>query len=180
MPAPPAPPAHLLGLVSGSAVALSWTPTFAGGTPTATSLVVSGPVSGVVPLGTADSFQFPAVPPGTYTFQVVATNAAGQSPPSNAVTLTFPGTCSGSPGTPRRLVVERAVRTLSLSWSPPDTGAAATSYVLQVSGAFTGAVPLTGRGLAAPVPPGAYTFQLQAVNACGASPPTAPVTVVVP
>lgn len=178
--APPSAPSSLLGLANGSAVALAWTNTFAGGAPAAVSLVVNGPVSGVVPLSLTDTFQFAGVPPGTYTFQVVATNAAGSSPPSNAVSLTFPATCSGAPDPPRRLVVNRTGRTLSVAWSPPDTGVAVTSYVLLVSGAFSGAFPLTARDISAPVPPGAYTFRVQAANPCGASAPTTSVTVVVP
>lgn len=177
---PPSAPAHLLGIVNGSAVALSWTPTFAGGAPTSMSLVVNGPVSGTLPLGLTDSFQFPSVPPGTYTFRVIASNGAGPSPPSNAVTLTFPGACSSVPGPPRRLVVERATRTLSLSWSPPEFGGAVSHYVLYVSGAFAGAFPLTGRAISAPVPPGSYSFQVQAANACGDGGVTPLTTVVVP
>ena len=178
--APPSPPAHLLGTVQGSSLALSWTPTFAGGAPASVSLVVSGPVSGVVPLGTAESFQYGVVPPGTYTFSVVATNAAGSSAPSNALTLSFPAACTGVPGPPLRLAVDRSGRTLSLAWSPPETGGAVTAYLLTVSGAFSGVFPLTGRTISAPVAPGSYTFRLQAANACGVSTATAPLTVVVP
>lgn len=178
--APPSPPAHLLGTVQGSSLALSWTPTFAGGAPASVSLVVSGPVSGVVPLGAAESFQYANVPPGTYTFHVVATNAAGSSAPSNTLTLAFPAACTGVPGPPLRLAVDRSGRTLSLAWSPPETGGAVTAYLLTVSGAFSGVFPLTGRTIGAPVAPGAYTFRLQAANACGASAATTPVTVVVP
>ena len=156
------------------------TPTFAGGAPASVSLVVSGPVSGVVPLGAAESFQYANVPPGTYTFHVVATNAAGSSAPSNTLTLTFPAACTGVPGPPLRLAVDRSGRTLSLGWSPPETGGAVTAYLLTVSGAFSGVFPLTGRTIGAPVAPGAYTFRLQAANACGASAATTPVTVVVP
>ena len=84
------------------------------------------------------------------------------------------------PGPPLRLAVDRSGRTLSLAWSPPETGGAVTAYLLTVSGAFSGVFPLTGRTIGAPVTPGAYTFRLQAANACGASAATTPVTVVVP
>lgn len=178
--APPSPPSALSGMVNGSEVALSWTNTFAGGAPTGVSLVVNGPVSGVVPLGLTDRFQFPSVPAGTYTFQVVATNVTGSSAASNAVSLTFPGACSGVPHPPLRLFGSQTGRLLSVGWSPPETGAAVTSYVLLVSGAFNGAVPWPTRAISASVPPGAYTFRVRAVNPCGASAPTAPVTVVVP
>lgn len=176
----PSAPSQLLGLVNGSGLALSWTNTFAGGAPATVFLVVSGAVSGVVPLGLTDTFQFAGVPPGAYTLQVVASNAHGSSVPSNAVSLSFPGGCSGVPGQPRRLVAGRTGQTISVAWSPPETGAAVTGYALLVSGAFTGAFPITGRAISAPVSPGAYTFRVQSVNPCGASAPAAPITVVVP
>ena len=56
----------------------------------------------------------------------------------------------------------------------------ATGFVLNVSGAYNLALPLSTRGISAPVPPGSYTFTVAAANACGASPATAPQTVVVP
>lgn len=180
VPLAPSAPTSLLGLATGSALALAWTNSFAAGAPADVSLVVAGPVSGVVPLGLVDTFQFAGVPPGTYTFQVVAANAAGASPPSNAVTLTFPTVCSGAPAAPLRLTATRVDRTLTIAWSAPETGAAPTSYVLLVSGAFTGAFPLGARTISAPVPPGAYTFRVQAANACGLSAPTGASTVVVP
>jgi hypothetical protein len=178
--APPSAPADLLGLAYGSDIALSWTNTFAGGAPAATYLMVSGTLSGVVPLGQADTFRFAGVPAGTYTFQVVAANDAGASPPSNAVTLTFPWTCSGGPGMPLRLAASLSGRTLRVAWSPPDSGAAATGYVLLVNGVVNGAFPIPNREIAAAVPPGSYSFRVQATNACGASVPSAAVSVMVP
>lgn len=40
------------------------------------------------------------MPPGTYTFTVRQVNASGASVPSNPVTLTFLGACSGAPHAP--------------------------------------------------------------------------------
>lgn len=176
----PSPPSHLLGLAAGSALALSWTTTFEGGPPAGAALIVAGPVSGIVPLGLTDTFEFAGVPAGTYTFQVVSTNAVGTSAPSNPVTLSFPGSCAGPPGPPLRLAAARSGRTLSLAWSAPEDGTAATTYLLFVSGAFDLTVPLNARTISAPVPPGGYTFQVAAANACGVGTATAPVTVVVP
>ncbi|MEZ5416648.1 MAG: fibronectin type III domain-containing protein [Vicinamibacterales bacterium] len=65
---PPSAPAHLLGLVNGSALALSWTNTFEGGLPTSLWLVVSGPVNGAIPVGLVETFQHSDVPPGTTPF----------------------------------------------------------------------------------------------------------------
>lgn len=180
VPELPSAPRDLLGMVNGSSIALSWTNTLAGGAPTGVVLMASGPVSGAIPLGRAETFQFASVPPGTYTFAVVATNASGASAPSNAVSLTFPAACSGTPGPPTRFVAQASGSTVRVSWAPPQTGAAATLYRLSVSGAFAGSFPLTTREITGNVPPGTYTFRVTAENACGAGAATAPVTLVVP
>ena len=65
-------------------------------------------------------------------------------------------------------------------WDPPASGAAPTSYLLDVSGAFTGQFPTTGRALNGNAGPGSYTVRVQSVNACGASPFTAAQTVTIP
>lgn len=180
VPAPPSPPRDLLGLVNGSSIALSWANTFAGGAPTGVSLVASGPVTATLPLGLTETFQFAGVPPGTYTLSVVATNATGQSAPSNAIVLTFPGSCSGPPGTPTRLVAQVTGGAVSVSWGPPQSAAAATQYRLDVSGAFSGRFVVPGREIGGRVPPGVYTFSVVALNPCGASTATAPLTIAVP
>lgn len=177
---PPSAPASLLGLVNGSSLALSWTNTFDGGEPTGLVLAVSGPVSGTIPLARTEMVQFAGVPDGAYTVQVIATNAAGASVPSNAVTLTLPGACTGAPETPANLIAERTGSTLTVSWSPPATGAAVTQYRLDVTGAYAGSLPLAVRSLTATVGSGAYTLRIAAENPCGSSAASAPLTVVVP
>ncbi len=90
---PPSAPANLLGLVVGNTLSLAWTNTFGGGEPTNVILGVSGPVSGFLPLGLADTFTVAGVPGGNYAVWVVATNARGQSAQSNVLTLRFPTGC---------------------------------------------------------------------------------------
>lgn len=180
VPVAPSTPAHLLGLVNGATLALAWTPTFTGGQPTGVVLDVSGPVAGSLPLGLVETFSFAGVPPGTYNFSVRQTNAAGTSLPSNVVTLTFPGGCSGVPAMPANFAATAAGGVLTLFWEPPTSGPAPTSYVLNVSGAFVGAVPFTTRGLVVPVPPGTYNFTLLAANPCGGGVATPLRTVTIP
>lgn len=180
VPEPPSAPVNLLGLVDGSAIALSWTNTFDGGAPTGVSLVVSGAVDALLPLGLAESFQLASVPPGTYTLQVVAVNGAGSSAPSNPVTLTFPAPCSGSPGMPTRMIGQRSGRTLVVTWEPPTGGGAVTHYWVSVSGSHVGAFPTTDRAMSGAVGPGTYSISVAAANACGLGPATIPTTVVVP
>jgi hypothetical protein len=97
---PPSAPADLLGLVNGSSLALAWRNTFDGGAPTSMVLDVTGSLTLSVPVGLTDSFRFDGVPSGTYTFSVRGINAGGPGASSNAVTLTFPGACSGPPQSP--------------------------------------------------------------------------------
>ena len=168
VPAPPSAPANLLGLVNGSALALSWTNTYGGGAPTGLQLHVTGTINAVLPLGLAETFAVPVVPPGVYTIRLAATNASGVSGLSNPVALTVPGACSGVPGVPTRVVATRTGSAIRVAWSPPDTGAAVSAYWLIVGGSFVGAFPTTARTLGGTVGPGTYSFSVVAVNACGA------------
>lgn len=177
---PPSAPMHLLGMVDGSTIALSWANTFEGGAPTGMALVVTGALDGVIPLGLTETFQFTGVPDGTYTLEVVATNGAGASPPSNPVTLTFPGACSAPPDVPTRVILQRAGRTITASWDSPTGGAAVTGYRVDVSGSFVGSFATAGRLLSETAAPGSYAVSVVATNACGAGPGTVSQTIVVP
>jgi subtilisin-like proprotein convertase family protein len=181
VPVAPSAPDRLTGLANGSALALSWSLTHEGGAPTDVILDITGAATASLPLGPVESFTLNGVPAGTYTFAVRAANATGASTPSSATTLTFPASCSGAPAAPERFLFFRVGTTVFLFWDPPASGAAPTAYQLTVSGAFNGAVPVGGaRTLSSPVPSGSYTVSVTALNACGASAPTAPQTVVVP
>ncbi|MEZ5291938.1 MAG: M36 family metallopeptidase [Vicinamibacterales bacterium] len=182
VPVAPSAPANLLGAVSGSAVTLAWTNTFGGGAPTSVTLDVTGTLSGSVPLGAAEGFTFPAMPPGTYTFRVRAANAAGSSPASAPVTLTFPGACSGAPQAPAGFTAVQSGGVLYLWWGLPASGPAPSGFTLGVSSAvFTGSVPLgSARSFSTPAPPGSYTFTIRGSNACGTGAAAAPQTAVIP
>lgn len=88
---PPGPPANLMGSAVGSNVTLQWQAPTSGGTPTGYTLI-AGSAPGladviVLPLGSAMGISATNVPAGTYHVRVIATNAAGQSAPSNEVVL---------------------------------------------------------------------------------------------
>ncbi len=118
VPEPPSSPAGLVGMVNGDAIGLAWRNTFAGGAPSSVTLDVTGSQSGSVPLGLTDNVSFPGVPGGTYTLTVRETNATGTSAPSNAVTLTFPGPCSGAPLAPINFLAYKVGNTVHLVWDP--------------------------------------------------------------
>ncbi len=176
---PPAAPTMLTGNAIGSRLQLAWTNATSGGTPTALLLHVAGAVSLTVPLGPGQSFSYPAVPPGTYTLSVAAQNAAGTSPASNSVTLTFPGTCT-PPGVPTSFQATTVGNRVTVSWNSPASGGAPDAYTLNVTGSLTGSVSTADRSLSGAVGPGTYTLAVASNNPCGTSAATPPQTVVVP
>lgn len=176
--APPSAPTGLLGVADGSALTLVWQETFEGGAATSFVLDVSGALSGSLVLPRSDRFAYPAVPPGTYHLAVRALNAAGSSPRSPAVTLTFPGACA-PPATPSAFSAAVSGHAIFASWTPAAAGAAATGYLLMVTGDLTGTFPTATLSLSGAVAPGSYTLRVLAVNACGASPATEAQTVIV-
>jgi hypothetical protein len=177
---PPSPPMNVLALVNDSTLALAWTNTFAGGEPTSIVLEVSGSLATSLALGLGDSVSFAGVPAGVYTLVLRARNAAGTSPPSEAVSVVLPGGCSGPPLVPATVLAHRVGRTVVVAWTPATTGPAPTSYELQVTGAFVGSFATNGRAMSGVVSPGSYSLRVVAANACGASAATPLQTVVVP
>ena len=168
---PPSAPADLLGLVDGHTVTLSWTNTFAGGTPTQLWLQVSGPQPAVVPIPFGETFTYTGVPTGTYGLSLIAGNASGMSAPSNAVSLTFPRACSGPPDAPIDFQAWTSDAQLFVSWRPPVSGPAVTSYTVLVSGTASATVPTTAHEVSGPLPAGAYAVSVVANNTCGAGAP---------
>jgi hypothetical protein len=179
VPAPPSAPDNFLALVNDSSLALSWRNTFAGGAPLMLVLDVTGSLTTSLPLGITDGFMFAGVPAGTYTLTLRAVNAFGSAaaPP---VTLTFPGPCSGLPGSPTNFAAYKVGTTIHVTWDPPATGAAPTSYVLNVGGSFAGSFVTGARAMSGAVGPGTYTLNVTAINPCGASAATATQSVSVP
>jgi hypothetical protein len=180
LPIRPSAPANLLATVSGNRVDLAWTNTFTGGAPTGLVLNVSGAVNTSLPIAVAESVSFNGVPPGTYALSVAATNAGGTGPSSNAVTVTFPTTCSGSPLTPTQFLAYRLGRTLSVLWQTADTGPAPTDFVISVPELRLNLATGGARSASGSVPPGTYTLSVASRNGCGVSVPTASQTIVVP
>jgi Tol biopolymer transport system component len=180
VPVPPSAPSNLLGLANGSLLALAWNLTYAGGAPTSLVLDVTGSLSGSIPLNLVNAQIFFGVPPGTYTLSLRATNAAGSSPSSAPVTLTFPGPCTGAPLPPSSFLAYNIGRALFLDWAPAASGAAPTTYALTVTGSLNATIPVGQRFISGIIPPGTYTFSLVAINPCGTSAPTATQTIVVP
>jgi hypothetical protein len=185
VPVAPSAPAHLLAVVNGSNLALTWTNTYEGGAPTALALDVNGVSVGTIPLGLSDHVTFANVPAGpyignTYWVALRAENAGGSSQRSSTLTLRFPAPCSGPPAAPIDMLAYRVGSTVSVDWAPDPSAPAPTLYVLIVTGSAVDSVKTTGRVLSGTVAPGSYTLSVIAANPCGASAATPPQTVVVP
>jgi len=185
VPAAPSAPANLLAFVVGPTVALSWTNTFTGGTPTNLRLNVTGAITAAVPLPMSEQFSVSTIPPGTYTATLTAVNAGGDSPHSNAVTLTVPPPpgpypCTGLPEAPTLFRAWQQNGVLSVSWGPPASGSAVTGYTVLVSGDYFGSFPTSGRSLSGTVPSGTYWLSVAGANLCGGGAATSQQRVVVP
>ena len=178
VPVVPSAPANLLGTVNGSTVDLAWKNTFGGGAPTGLVLDVTGSLATSLPMTLGERFSFTPVPGGNYTFRLRGTNAGGASAPSDPVSLSFPAACTGAPEAPANVLAYVLGSTGFVVWDPPASGPAPTGYVLNVTGAFVGSFPTTGRILSGAVAPGTYNLSLVATNACGTGAPANTVLVV--
>jgi hypothetical protein len=132
-------------------------------------------------LTVGETASFGGVPGGVYDLALRSVNAGGVSSPTTAVGVVMPSPCTGAPLPPTNFLFYKSGANVFLIWDPPATGAAPTSYVLNVTSApFTGAVPLTVRAFGGAVPPGAYSVSVAAVNACGTGAATSVQAVTVP
>ena len=67
-----------------------------------------------------------------------------------------------------------------VSWNPPVSGPAVTSYTVWVSGAYVGSVTTAARTLSGAAGPGTYVISVSATNACGTGAATPAQTLVIP
>ena len=183
VPAPPTTPLFLLATVDSTNLDLAWTNTLEGGPATGMLLHVSGSINAVLPLPFTDHFSYSGVPPGTYTLRMQAINPHGVSDLSAPVTFTAPGVaCSGVPEAPARISYVVDGTYVSLRWNSAATGAAPTSFILQIRGLLNYDAPVGAlRSIEGnvPLPPGYYEVSIVAVNACGRSAPSPPVGAVI-
>lgn len=84
----PGVPAHVAATVTGRTIAVDWELPPSGPPPASYVLQVSGGLAGAFPLAARRISG--TVPPGTYTFRVVAVSACGSGVPSAPVTVTVP------------------------------------------------------------------------------------------
>jgi chitodextrinase len=158
---PPTTPTALRATPDGSrAVTLRWSPARDDTRVTAYDVYQADIRIHTVP-GTATSARVDGLRPGTaYAFTVRARDAAENSSPDSApADLTTAASPGAPPNTaPTRLVVTSARSEVTVTWTPPDTGAPVTHHELHLDGRFTttiiwGTAPPPGRAT--------YTFPVQ-------------------
>ncbi|MGE0359372.1 MAG: hypothetical protein AB7H93_02990 [Vicinamibacterales bacterium] len=180
---PPGAPV-LTSSVTGNTVQLSWVPGAGGAASSYT--VFAGSVPGAVDLAA-----FPVrgtnaltvnAPNGRYYVRVVGRNVFGNGPPSNEVTVQVgPPPCTVAPVAPGPLSHTLAGFAVSLAWGSSPTAAA---YLLE-AGSTSGATDVgrfalsSATALVVSAPPGTYYARVRATNACGVSPPSNEVAIVV-
>ncbi len=180
---PPGVPGEFSATTSGSTVTLKWSAPTTGGAPTG-YVLQSGPYT--FPLdfkiatgNTATTFTATGVPADSYFMQVRATNDAGTSAASTAVSFVVLGTasCSSPPTAPSGLASSVTGSTVNFTWT---AGAGlVTSYVIE-AGSLNGLTDLAsfdtgGIGTmltASSVASGTYFVRVRGKNACGVSAPS--------
>jgi hypothetical protein len=176
--------------VSGNAVTLSWAAPDTGGGPS-TYVLAAGSAAGWSDLGsfptgnTQTSWSTSYVPNGTYFARVSAQNTAGMSPASNEVSFSVPRACGDAPEAPSNLQSSVSGLAVTLTWVAPGSGAVVTGYVIEAGtspGLANIAVVNTGStatSFTASAVPGTYFVRVRAAGACGSSPASSDVGVVV-
>ena len=176
----PGAPTAVTAATAGNQLTMSWGLPATGAAPTGYTLIArlaaGAPPVVTLPLGTTRSFGV-AAPNGTFILSLTATNASGTGPESAGVTVTVPGGLPPPPGPPSGLAVSVAGSTATFSWTAPQSGGAATGYLLLagLSPGFTtpfAALPLapSPTSVAIPgVPVGTYYIRVVAQNASGTS-----------
>lgn len=186
----PGSPSNLGATVTGSTVVLIWTAP-ASGDPATTYVLQAGSAAGLSNLAnfstgsTATTYTANGVAAGTYFVRVLAGNGAGQSAPSNEITITVGG-ATNAPGAPAAVTAAVSGSTVTLAWTAPLSGGAPTTYWLEAGSApgasnlanFSTGSTTTGY-VATGVPNGTYYVRVRAGNAFGISAASNEVTIVV-
>ncbi|MFN7978591.1 MAG: M12 family metallo-peptidase [Vicinamibacterales bacterium] len=166
----PFAPVFRTPVVSGSTASFSWDAPTAGATPVS-YVLFAGSAPGrsdlaAIDLGSAATTFAATAPAGTYFLRVAARGACGVGPVSNDATMTIaPG--GVVPTQPTGLAGTVSGGIVSLQWTAPASGAAPTSYVVEVgsaSGISNILVLNTGNvatAISGPVPRGRYFIRIR-------------------
>ena len=184
---PPSSPTNLFATVASAVVTLSWQPPMTGCAPTG-YVIQAGTAPGLSNLANfstgsnVPTFTATTVAAGTYYVRVLGINQGGASGSSNEIQLIV-GPCTRVPNAPSGLTALVSGLTVTLSWTAASVLPA--SYIIDIgSSAGSADLGVINNGSATSftamnVPAGTYYVQVQATNACGTSPASNAITVVV-
>jgi len=175
----PGPPQSLVANVSGNLVTLTWQAPNTGDVPSTyvveAAFSPSGAVIASLPV-TATQLVVSA-PNGIYYVRVRGVDNSGFGEASNEVIVVVPGgggRCSSPPRAPQDLTGSASGNTVTLNWSAPSSGCAATSYAVH-AGSSPGLSNVTvanvgaATSLSASAPAGTYYVRVVALNTFGGS-----------
>jgi hypothetical protein len=189
----PAPPLDPTAVAEGTLITFQWGAPSAGAPPAyvieAETAGGGADVTSPSLSGATTSFVIDAAP-GRYWGHVRSANTAGASAPSSEWIIDVDATESPCyempPLAPQAVIASVSGRTVSLLWVQPDTGPVASTQRV-VAGAAPGLGDLANIEMPGPAtsftttaPPGIYYVKVVALNACGSSPSSNEVRVVVP
>jgi uncharacterized repeat protein (TIGR03806 family) len=189
-PPPPATPSNLIAMGSVGQASLTWTDNASNETGFKVERKVQGAAdSTYAVVGTpgvnAQAFT-DSVAAGSYTYRVKATNANGDSTPSNTADATV--TTPPPPVAPSNLVAMGSVGQASLTWTDNASNETGFKVERKVQGAadstyaVAGTPAVNAQAFTDSVAAGSYTYRVKATNSNGDSTPsnTADATVTVP
>ena len=183
----PFAPEALGSSTTGAAVSLSWTAP--GGVVPTGYVLYAGSAPGQSDLATFSTGSTltgwsGAAPPGVYYVRVAARTACGVGPASNEIAVAVGG--AAAPGMPTLLSASVAGRVLTLAWSPPTSGPAPSSYLVEV-GSASGLANIASidsgsaaTSIGGSVPAGRYFLRVRARAGGVTGPVSNEVAVVVP
>ena len=179
---PPSAPANLTATAAGATTAsLSWTASTDNVGVTGYTISRDGTAIGTVS-GSTTTFSDTGLTPGTaYTYQVTASDAAGNvSQPSNSATVTTQAdtTPPSAPGTPTATSVTSSQ--VSLSWTASSDNVGVVGYHVVRNGSVIASVAGTGYTDSTVSPGTTYTYQVVAYDAAGNTTPSGTLTVNTP
>ncbi|HET8889983.1 MAG TPA: fibronectin type III domain-containing protein [Candidatus Angelobacter sp.] len=196
--AAPGAPLNVVGVASNNAVTVSWSPAQSNQPVTSYTVntLIGGVAVGSTPVVPVAGSLFPPTSVlisgltnfTTYTFTVSATNASGTSPDSApSAPVTPPGIAVPAPPTGASAIPGDTQASVSFTVSPPPQGAPITSYLVTSNpGGIVVSIPPPASGNIGTALVGgltngvSYTFTVQAIDAAGASAPSAPSNAVTP
>ncbi len=163
---PPAPTGVTAAAGDGSAT-VSWQPPLSGGV---TGYVVTSLPGNFTVTTSVYQATITGLTNGTqYTFDVAAVNGAGTGPTAASGPVTPTGV--GIPGAPTDVAATAGAGAATITWQPPVTGSAATSYtVSSAPGNFTVTTSVYQATISGLTDGTTYTFAVVASNGAGTGP----------